>query len=121
MRTGLCGRELCENTSLALTRNVFSQLSLLQEERQALVLSCLCLLIAGQSTDRILVGARFSAPVQTGPRAHPASYEMGTGSLPGLKWPGRGVDHLPQTSAVVKEIVDIYFYSPSGLSWPVPG
>ena len=27
------------------------------------------------------VGARFSAPVQTGPGAHPASCAMGTGSL----------------------------------------
>jgi hypothetical protein len=26
--------------------------------------------------------ARFCAPVQTGPGAHPASYTMGTGSLP---------------------------------------
>jgi hypothetical protein len=26
-------------------------------------------------------GARFFAPVQTGPGAHPASYTMGTGSL----------------------------------------
>jgi len=26
-------------------------------------------------------GARFSAPVQTSPGAHPASYTMGTGSL----------------------------------------
>jgi hypothetical protein len=26
-------------------------------------------------------GARFSAPVQTGPGAHPAYYTMGTGSL----------------------------------------
>ena len=26
-------------------------------------------------------GARFSAPVQTGPGSHPASYTMGTGSL----------------------------------------
>ena len=26
-------------------------------------------------------GARFSAPVQTGPEAHPASYTMCTGSL----------------------------------------
>ena len=38
-------------------------------------------------------GARFSAPVQTGPGAHPAPYTMGTGSLPGVKRPGRGVDH----------------------------
>ena len=28
-------------------------------------------------------GARFSAPVQTVPGAHPASYIMGTGSFPG--------------------------------------
>jgi len=34
---------------------------------------------AGRSGDRMLVGARFSAPVQTGPGAHPASYTMGTG------------------------------------------
>ena len=29
--------------------------------------------------------ARFSAPVQTDPGAHPASYTMGTGSFPGVK------------------------------------
>ena len=34
---------------------------------------------AGRSGDRIPVGARFSAPIQTGPGAHPASYTMGTG------------------------------------------
>jgi len=33
---------------------------------------------AGQSRDRIPVGARFSALVQTGPGAHRASYIMGT-------------------------------------------
>jgi len=31
------------------------------------------------------VGVRFSAPVQTGPRAHPASCTMGTGSFLGVK------------------------------------
>jgi len=34
--------------------------------------------------------ARFSASVQTGPGAHPASCTMGTGSFPGVK-SGRGV------------------------------
>jgi len=34
---------------------------------------------AGRSGDRIPVGARFSAPVQTGPGTHPASCTMGTG------------------------------------------
>jgi hypothetical protein len=36
------------------------------------------------------VGARFSAPVQTGPGAHSASCTMGTGSFPEVKY-GRGV------------------------------
>ena len=30
-------------------------------------------------------GARFSAPVQTGPGTHPASCTMGTGFFPGVK------------------------------------
>ena len=38
---------------------------------------------AGRSGDGILVGARFSAPVQTGPGAHPVSCTVGTGSYPG--------------------------------------
>ena len=36
------------------------------------------------------LGARFSAPVQTGPGAHPASCTMGTWSFPGVK-SGRSV------------------------------
>ena len=28
---------------------------------------------------------------------------MGTGSFPGVKWPGRGVDHPPPSSTEVKE------------------
>jgi len=43
---------------------------------------------AGRYGDRIPVGARLSAPVHTGPRAHPASYPMGTGSFPGVRQPG---------------------------------
>ena len=39
---------------------------------------------AGRSGDQIPVGARFSAPVQTGPGIHPASCTMGTGSFPGV-------------------------------------
>ena len=38
---------------------------------------------------------RFSATVQTGPGAHLAYYTMGTGSFPGVKRPGCGVDHPP--------------------------
>jgi hypothetical protein len=39
----------------------------------------------GRYEDQIPVEARFSAPVQTGPGAHPASYTMDTGSFPGIK------------------------------------
>jgi len=40
------------------------------------------------------VGAKFSAPVQTGPGAHPASCTMGTGSFPRVK-SGRSVKLTP--------------------------
>ena len=66
-------------------------------------------------------GARFSAPILTGPGAHPASYTMGTGSFPGVKRPGRGVDHPPPSIAEVKERVELYLYSTSGPSWLVIG
>jgi len=53
--------------------------------------------------------------------AHPASYTMGTGSFPGVKWPGRGIDHPPLSNIEVKERVELYLYSTSGLLWPVLG
>jgi len=59
----------------------------------------------------IPVGSRFSALVQNGPGPHPASYTMGTVSFPGVKQPGRGVDHPPPSSAEVKEGVELYLYS----------
>ena len=43
---------------------------------------------AGQSGDRIAVGARFSAPVQTGPGAYPASYTVVYRVIPGGKAAG---------------------------------
>ena len=39
----------------------------------------------GRSGDRIPVGASFSAPIQTGLGAHPASCKTGTGSFPWVK------------------------------------
>jgi hypothetical protein len=45
--------------------------------------------------DRILVNASFSGPIQTVSGVHPASCTMNTGSLPGVKRPGRGVNHPP--------------------------
>jgi hypothetical protein len=54
--------------------------------------------------------ARFFAPVQTGPGAHPASCTMGTGSFPGVKWQGRGIDNPLPSSAEVKGRVELYLY-----------
>ena len=45
---------------------------------------------AGRSGDQISVGARFSAPVQTGPGNNTASCAVGIGSFPGVK-SGQGV------------------------------
>jgi hypothetical protein len=44
-------------------------------------------------------GRYFPAPVQTGPVAHPASCTIGTGSFPGVKRPGRGVEYSLLSSA----------------------
>ena len=65
--------------------------------------------IAGQSGDRILVGARFPAPVQTGPGTHPASCTMSTGSFPGVKsgGAGRDADTSPPSSAVGHKRVEL--------------
>ena len=63
-------------------------------------------------------GARFYAPVHTGPGAHPASLYNGYRvSFPGVKWPGRGVNHTPRFSGEVKESVELYLYASSGPSW----
>ena len=57
-------------------------------------------------------GARFSAPVQTSPGAHPASCTMGTGSFPGIN-SGRDVTlTLHPFWCCGKERVELYLYSP---------
>jgi hypothetical protein len=57
---------------------------------------------AGRSGDRILMEARFSAPVQTGSGAHPASCTIGNRVFPGgRKRPGRDVDPSTPSSAEV--------------------
>ena len=66
---------------------------------------------AGRSGDRVPMRARFSAPVQTGSKAHSASYTMGTGSFPGVKRPGRGVDHPPQSNAELNPLTPNDHYS----------
>jgi len=52
------------------------------------------LLRAGRFRDRIPLGSRFPATVQTGPGAHPAYCTMGTGSFLGVK-SGRDVTLTP--------------------------
>jgi hypothetical protein len=49
---------------------------------------CSYSLPAGRSGDRIPMGARFSAHVQTGHWAHPTYCAVGTGSFPGVKAAG---------------------------------
>ena len=42
-------------------------------------------------------------------------------SFPGMKWPGRGIDHPLPRSSGVKERVQLYLYSLSVSSWQVIG
>ena len=65
--------------------------------------------------------AIFPAPNQTRPEANIASRIMSTGSFPGVKRPGRGVNHAPSSSAEVKERVELQPYSPYGPSRQVTG
>ena len=60
-------------------------------------------------------GARFSAPVQTGPGVQPAYCTMGNGPLPGVERLGCGVHHPPTSRAEVKERVELYIYPHLGL------
>jgi hypothetical protein len=76
--------------------------------------TCYRLDVPGIETQR---GTRFSVHVKTGAETHPASCIMGTGFFsPGIKRPGRGVDHPFESSAEVKERVMLYLYSPFGPS-----
>jgi hypothetical protein len=76
---------------------------------------------AGRSGDRVLVGPMFCVLLQTGREDHAAFCTMGTRLFPAVKRPGRGVQHLPPSTAEVKDRVELYIYSPSGLSWPFLG
>jgi len=61
------------------------------------------------------VGARYSAPGQTGSGAHPASHTMGTASLPGAKQLRRGVDHPPHLAPRLKKEYSYISTPPLGL------
>jgi hypothetical protein len=66
----------------------------------------------GRSGDRIPVGARFSAAVQTGPPS--LLYSGYRVFFLRVKRPGRGVIHPPPSSTEVKERVGLYLYFPFG-------
>jgi hypothetical protein len=54
-------------------------------------------------------GTRFFAPIHSGPRTHPASSTMGTGSFPEVKRPKRGVKHPTSSSAEAPHRVNFIF------------
>jgi hypothetical protein len=56
--------------------------------------------------------ARFSAPFETGPVAHPTSCKVDTGSFPGVKRLGRDADCSPLIVTRSKNRVELYLYSP---------
>ena len=66
-------------------------------------------------------GQDFSHPSRPALGAHPPSYTMGTGPFPGVKRPGRGVDHPSIYSTEVKKRVELYLYSSFGPSCPILG
>jgi hypothetical protein len=68
---------------------------------------------AGQSGDRVPLGAKFSAFVHSGPGGPTSLPCSAYPVIPGVKWPGRGVNHPSQLSAQVKERVELYICSPS--------
>ena len=55
------------------------------------------------------------------PSGPPRLLHNGYRVFPGVKRPGRGVDHPSTSRAEVKERVELYFYYSFGPSWPVLG
>jgi len=61
---------------------------------------------------RDFTSMRFSAPVQTGPGFHPASYTMYTRSFQGVKTPERSVNHPPNLAPRIKKSKNCTFTPP---------
>ena len=75
----------------------------------------------GRSGDRILVGARLFAPVQTDPVGPPSLLYSGYRVFPAGKTAGAWRWPPTPSSVEVKVRVELYLYCPSGPSWPVLG
>jgi hypothetical protein len=73
---------------------------------------CSATIRVGRSGDRIPDGGRFSVPVLTGYGYHPGSVSRGYSGL---------CSHPLLFSVEVREIVELYLYSPFGPSWRVQG
>jgi len=77
---------------------------------------------AGQSGNRILVGSEIFCTHPDWPWGPPRFLYSGYHvSCLGVKWLGHGIDHPLPSGAEVKERVELYLYSPSGMSCPVLG
>ena len=77
---------------------------------------------AGRSGDRTPVGGKIFCTRPDRPWDPPnLLYNEYRVLPPGVKRPGRGVNHTIPSSAEVKERVKLYIYSTSGPSWPVLG
>jgi hypothetical protein len=66
-----------------------------------------------------LIGSRWGGvfpSLQTGHKAQPASYTMGTGSFPEVKRPSLGVDHPPHLQPRLKKEYRYISTPPLGLS-----
>jgi len=76
---------------------------------------------SGRSRDRIPVGGEIFRTRTDQLLGPPSLLYNGYQVFPGVKRPGRGVDHPPPSSAEVKERVELYICFPSGPSWPILG
>ena len=72
-----------------------------------------------ERTRKVPVGVKFSTSIQTGPPS--LLYNGYCVYFPGVKRPGRGVNHPHPSNAAVEGKVELYFYSLCGPSWTVLG
>jgi len=80
--------------------------------------------IVGRDSDSLrAIRWKWDFPPPSRPALSPTQppSTLGTGSFAGVKRAGHGLNHLPQSSAEVKERIQLYVCSPSVPSWQVVG